>query len=73
MGSLAKQLSGQSQQVKMYAKGGKVAAFEKSGKDVEVKGKGKEGSKKEEAFDKTQMKKGGSVPKSMLKKGGKCV
>jgi len=37
------------------------AKFEKSGKDVEVKGKGKEGSKKEEAFDKSQMgmKKGG--------------
>lgn len=38
------------------------AKFEKSGKDVEMKGKGKEGSKKEEAFDKTQMmgmKKGG--------------
>lgn len=33
------------------------AKFEKSGKDVEVKGKGKEGSKKEEAFD---MKKFGS-------------
>lgn len=29
--------------------------FEKSKKDVEVKGKGKEGSKKEEAFDKKQM------------------
>ena len=42
------------------AKGG-MAAFEKSGKDIEVKGKGKEGSKKEEAFDKSQMgmKKGG--------------
>jgi len=39
------------------------AMFEKSGKDKEVKGKGKEGSKKEEAFDKKQMKfaKGGSV------------
>jgi len=38
------------------------AKFEKSGKDVEVKGKGKEGSKKEEAFDRMQMmgmKKGG--------------
>jgi len=31
------------------------AKFEKSGKDVEVKGKGKEGSKKEKAFDKKQM------------------
>ena len=41
------------------------AKFEKSGKDVEVKGKGKEGSKKEEAFDKTQMmmKKGGAAKK----------
>jgi hypothetical protein len=28
--------------------------FEKSKKDVEKKGKGKEGSKKEEAFDKKQ-------------------
>lgn len=37
--------------------------FEKSGKDVEVKGKGKEGSKKEEAFDKKQAKfaRGGGV------------
>ena len=31
------------------------AKFEKSGKDTESKGKGKEGSKKEEAFDKKQM------------------
>lgn len=30
--------------------------FEKSPKDVEVKGKGKEGSKKEEAFDRKQAK-----------------
>lgn len=46
-------------------KKGGMAAFEKSGKDVEVKGKGKEGSKKEEAFDRTQMgmKKGGGVKK----------
>jgi hypothetical protein len=29
----------------------KFIPFEKSGKDKEVKGKGKEGSKKEEAFD----------------------
>lgn len=56
MGTLAKQLSGQGQ-AKAYAKGGKV--FEKSKKDVEVKGKGKEGSKKEEAFDRSQFKKGG--------------
>jgi hypothetical protein len=42
------------------------AKFEKSGKDVEVKGKGKEGSKKEEAFDRTQMmKKGGATAKYM--------
>ena len=42
-------------------KRGGMANFEKSGKDVEVAGKGKEGSKKEEAFDKSQMgmKKGG--------------
>ena len=39
------------------------AMFEKSGKDKEVKGKGKEGSKKEEAFDRKQARfaKGGSV------------
>ena len=45
-----------------FAKKG-AAPFEKSGKDKEVPGKGKEGSKKEEAFDKTQMgmKKGGMV------------
>lgn len=53
-----------------FAKGGDTMAtkgvnpfakFEKSKKDVEAKGKGKEGSKKEEAFDKSQMgmKKGG--------------
>lgn len=30
--------------------------FEKSSKDKEVKGKGKEGSKKEEAFDRKQAK-----------------
>lgn len=32
----------------------KKMPFEKSGKDKEVKGKGKEGSKREETFDKTQ-------------------
>lgn len=58
MGSLAKQLQGQSQQVKMYAKGGAVKGFEKSRKDVEPKGM-KEGSKKEEKFDASQFKKGG--------------
>ena len=58
----------------LYKKGGNTMAtkkpnpfakFEKSGKDVEVKGKGKEGSKQEEAFDKSQMmmKKGGGVKK----------
>lgn len=31
--------------------------FEQGKKDKEVKGKGKEGSKKEEAFDSKQMKK----------------
>ena len=36
-------------------KRGGMANFEKSGKDVEVAGKGKEGSKKEEAFDRKQM------------------
>jgi len=45
------------QQVRPYKKGG--AVFEASTKDVEVKGKGKEGSKKEEKFDKSRMKKGG--------------
>jgi len=42
------------------------AKFEKTGKDVEIKGKGKEGSKKEEAFDRTQMmgmKRGGATKK----------
>lgn len=57
----------------LFKKGGSMATkkmnpfakFEKSGKDVEMKGKGKEGSKKEEAFDKSQMmmKKGGGVKK----------
>ena len=41
-------------------------AFEKSKKDTEPKGKGKEGSKKEEAFDAKQSKK---VP--AFKCGGK--
>jgi uncharacterized protein YbcC (UPF0753/DUF2309 family) len=59
----------------LFKKGGSMATkkmnpfakFEKSGKDVEKKGMGKEGSKKEEAFDKMQMaggmKKGGGVKK----------
>ena len=45
------------------------AKFEKSGKDVEVKGKGKEGSKKEEAFDKSQMMKKGGATKKMATGG----
>jgi hypothetical protein len=80
---------------KLFSSGGSTmakknpfAAFEKSGKDKEVKGKGKEGSKKEEAFDKGQMKfaKGGFVRAAdgcatkgktkakqvSMKKGGKC-
>ena len=57
----------------LFNKGGSMATkkmnpfakFEKSGKDVEMKAKGKEGSKKEEAFDKSQMmmKKGGAAKK----------
>lgn len=63
MGKLAQQLGGQSQ-VKVFAAGGKVGKFEKSKRDVEAKGKGKEGSKREEAFDAMQMKKcGGKVSK----------
>jgi len=50
----------------LFKKGGStMAKFEKSGKDVEPKGM-REGSKKEEAFDKKQMmgmKKGGGVKK----------
>jgi hypothetical protein len=34
----------------------KTNPFEKSKKDIEVKGKSKEGSKKEEMFDKGQIK-----------------
>ena len=59
--------------MELFKKGGNTMAtkmnpfakFEKSGKDVEMKGKGKEGSKKEEAFDKPQMmmKKGGATKK----------
>ena len=47
--------------------------FEKSGKDKEKKGKGKEGSKKEEAFDKTQkFAKGGlATTQSNLKQYGR--
>ncbi len=49
------------------------ALFEKSKKDVEVKGKGKEGSKKEEAFDKTQKyAKGGGVELRGKTRGKMC-
>jgi hypothetical protein len=64
-----------------FAKGGDMATkgvnpfakFEKSGKDVEVKGKGKEGSKKEEAFDKSQMgmKRGGTAMYKSFSNSGK--
>jgi hypothetical protein len=60
----------------MATKPNPFARFEKSGKDIEVKGKGKEGSKREETFDKKQV--GGKAPrfgvpgaKTMMKKGGK--
>jgi hypothetical protein len=45
------------------------AAFEKSAKDKEPKGM-KEGSKKEEAFDKSQGMKCGGKVKKMAKGGG---
>ena len=49
------------------------ALFEKSKKDVEVKGKGKEGSKKEEAFDKTQKyAKGGGIELRGKTRGKMC-
>ena len=49
------------------------ALFEKSAKDVEVKGKGKEGSKKEEAFDKTQKyAKGGGIELRGKTRGKMC-
>ncbi len=57
------------------------ALFEKSKADKEVKGKGKEGSKKEESFDKTQKyARGGGIEVRgktkgtmiTMKKGGKC-
>jgi hypothetical protein len=42
----------------------KFVPFEKNTKkDKEIKGKGKEGSAREEAFDKRQMKNGGKVGK----------
>jgi hypothetical protein len=56
----------------LFSRGGtmatKMAKFEMSGKDKEVKGKGKEGSKKEEAFDRKQMMMGVD---GAMKKGGK--
>jgi len=56
----------------MATKPNPFAKFEKSGKDKEVAGKGKEGSKREEKFDKTQvpMFQKGKAP--VFKKGGKC-
>ena len=69
-----------------FSKGGSMATkgvnpfarFEKSGKDTETKGKGKEGSKREEAFDRMQMKgmaEGGMTDtaqdKAMIKKAFK--
>jgi hypothetical protein len=64
-----------------FVKGGDMATkgmnpfarFEKSGKDVETKGKGKEGSKKEEAFDKSQMgmKRGGTAMYQSFSDSGK--
>ena len=47
----------------------KKVSFEKSKKDKEPMGI-KEGSKREEKMDRTQMKRGGKVTK--MKKGGKC-
>lgn len=67
MGKLAQQLSGQSD-VKVFAKGGKVG-FEKTKKDREYKKYGREGSRSEEEFDQSEMKRGGKVG---MKKGGKC-
>ena len=62
MGRLAKVMQGQSQPgLKAYKKGGMVK-FETSKKDVEPKGM-KEGSRKEEALDRKQLKCGGKVKK----------
>lgn len=56
----------------LFSRGGTMATkmmkFEKSGKDKEVKSMGKEGSKKEEAFDRKQMMMGVD---GAMKKGGK--
>ena len=51
----------------MAGKPNPFAKFEKGPKDKELKGKGKEGSKKEEAFDKKQA---GKMP--AFKCGGKA-
>lgn len=53
---------------KKKAGSGKMAAFEKSGKDVEKKGM-KEGSKADMAMDKMQMMKKGGAPKKMASGG----
>jgi len=63
MGSLAKQLSGQSQQVKMYAKGGKVEKHDDEAQDKKLIA---------EALKAKGLKKSGSIPKANLKKGGCC-
>ncbi len=47
----------------------KKVNFEKSKKDKEPRGM-REGSKREEKMDRTQMKRGGKVTK--MKRGGKC-
>ena len=69
MGSLAKKLSGQSQQVKMYAKGGKVKNDDTAADKVLIKKMIDASEKKEDA---KPLKKGGPVSKPMMKKGGKC-
>ena len=45
--------------------------FEKSKKDVEIKGKGKEGSRREEALDKKQMKGNPFAAKGPAKKAAR--
>jgi len=69
MGSLAKQLSGQSQQVKMYAKGGTVKHDDAAEDKKLIKTMINAAEKKE---GKSELKKGGSVSKSKMKKGGCC-
>jgi hypothetical protein len=63
MSSLAKTMQGQSNQCKMYKKGG---AVEGSKKDVETN-MNKEGTRKEEASDK-MLKAGGVIPQKTMKK-----